>query len=63
MSEFKTLSSKIVYENKWMKLREDEFEREVVQKAFIQSLINWTSLSSLLLKMTISTWLSNTATL
>ena len=28
VSEFKTLSSKIVYENKWMKLREDEFERD-----------------------------------
>lgn len=28
MPEFKTLSSKLVYQNKWMKLREDKFERE-----------------------------------
>jgi ADP-ribose pyrophosphatase len=28
MSEIKTLSSKIVYENKWMRVREDEIQRE-----------------------------------
>lgn len=32
MSEIKTLSSKVVYENKWMRIREDAIERESGQR-------------------------------